>query len=124
MTVDESIPPAEAERPQAARIRITVNGEERRLAPRTALAAFLAEQNVPARFVAVAVNNEVIRRGDHPRVVLEDGDVVEIVRMVGGGSGRQSNARSFPAAAHIDPDRGAHNEDPRPCRQKAQGRCP
>ena len=124
MTVDEGIPHAEAEQPQAARIRVTVNGEDRRLAPKTVLAAFLAEQNVPAQFVAVAVNNAVVRRGDHARVVLADGDVVEIVRMVGGGSGRQSNARSFPAAAHIDPDRSARNEDPRPCRQKAQGRCP
>ena len=124
MTVDERIPHAEEDHPQAARIRVTVNGEDRRLAPKTDLAAFLAEQNVPAQFVAVAVNNTVVRRGDHARVVLADGDVVEIVRMVGGGSGRQSNARSFPAAAHIDSDRSAHSEDPRLEPQKALARCP
>lgn len=124
MTADERIPQTEAEQPQTARIRIRVNGEERRLAARTALAAFLAAQDVPAQFVAVAVNNEVVRRADHPRVILQDGDVVEIVRMVGGGCGRQDKMRSAPPTAHIDPGRGAHNGDPYPCRQKAQGQCP
>ena len=124
MTADKRIPHTEAEQPQTVRIRIRVNGEDRRLAARTALATFLAAQDVPAQFVAVAVNNEVVRRADHPRVILQDGDVVEIVRMVGGGCGRQDKTRTAPATEHIDPGRGAHNEDPYPCRQKAQGQCP
>ncbi len=124
MTADKRIPHTEAVQPQTARIRIRVNGEDRRLAARTALATFLTTQDVPAQFVAVAVNNEVVRRADHPRVILQDGDVVEIVRMVGGGCGRQDKTRSAPATAHIDPGRGAHQEDPYPCRQKAQGQCP
>lgn len=124
MTTDERIPRAEESHLQAARIRVTVNGEDRRLAPRTALATFLAEQDVPTQFVAVAVNNEVVRRDDHARVILHDGDVVEIVRMVGGGSGRQPNARFAPIAAPIGSDRGVHDEDPHPDRQKAQARCP
>ncbi|MDE2839539.1 MAG: sulfur carrier protein ThiS [Chloroflexota bacterium] len=108
MTTDERIPHAEAGRPQAARIRVTVNGEDRRLAPRTALATFLAEQDVPAQFVAVAVNNEVVRRADHARVFLEDGDVVEIVRMVGGGSGRHPSTRRAPIAARTGLGQSAH----------------
>lgn len=68
------------------RIRVTVNGEERRLPAGTTVADFLAESNVPARFIAVAVNREVVRRQDHVGVVLRDGDTVEIVRMVGGGA--------------------------------------
>ena len=69
-----------------AGIRIAVNGEERKLPAGTALSDFLAENNVPTRFIAVAVNREVIRRDDHQHVILREGDVVEIVRMVGGGS--------------------------------------
>ena len=94
MTAAERSGPAGAVNPQAAGIRIRVNGENRRLAAGTALAAFLAEQNVPAQFVAVAVNNEVVRRADHGGTILTDGDVVEIVRMVGGGSGRQGAAHA------------------------------
>ncbi len=78
-------------------IRIAVNGEERRLPAGTALSAFLAESNVPVRFIAVAVNREVIRRDDQQHVVLRDGDVVEIVRMVGGGDGDCRAKPSFTA---------------------------
>ncbi|MYB76378.1 MAG: sulfur carrier protein ThiS, partial [Chloroflexi bacterium] len=77
MTTDERIPHVEESYPRAASIRIRVNGEDRHLASKTVLAAFLKAQDVPAQFVAVAVNNEVVRRADHPCVILEDGDVVE-----------------------------------------------
>ena len=87
---------------QPPNIRIRVNGKDRRLAAGTALAAYLAAQKVPARFVAVAVNNEVVRRADHASVVLHDGDVVEIVRMVGGGSKHnQSMLRSTATEARL-----------------------
>ena len=109
---------------QTPEIRIRVNGENRRLAAGTALAAYLAAQNVPAQFVAVAVNNEVVRRADHACVVLRDGDVVEIVRMVGGGSGGQSNSRSAPAAAHVFLSRSARDDTSRLDRQKVWARCP
>jgi len=124
MTAEERHSHAEEQPPQTARIRVTVNGEERRLPAQTALAAFLAEQNVPAQFVAVAVNNEVVRRVDHARVTLADGDVVEIVRMVGGGSGGQSKGRSAPATTHVCLSRSAHDDTPRLDRQKVKARCP
>lgn len=92
MKMEEDFSRVEEGLPRAARIRITVNGEERRLAPSTTLATFLSEQDVPVQFVAVAVNNEVVRRAEHPHVVLQDGDVVEVVRMVGGGSGYSEEA--------------------------------
>ena len=123
MTADERIPHTKEERPQTARIRIRVNGEDRRLPARTALATFLKAQDVPAQFVAVAVNNEVVRRADHARVLLQDGDVVEIVRMVGGGCGRQDDAPAAPAAAHSSPGPRAQSEDRRIDRQKAIARC-
>ena len=98
MTAAPPISHKEENDSQTPDIRIRVNGEDRRLAAGTALAAYLAAQNVPARFVAVAVNNAVVRRADHARVVLRDGDVVEIVRMVGGGCGLEHNTGSSPAA--------------------------
>lgn len=91
MTTAEPIADDSGNHPQAPHIRVRVNGEHLRLAPQTALAAFLTEQQVPAHFVAVAVNNEVVPRADHASVILQDGDVVEIVRMVGGGSGQPAS---------------------------------
>ncbi len=96
---EEATPPAHNQAP-AESIRITVNGEERRLLSGTALSAFLEENDVPARFIAVAVNQEVVRRDEHRQVFLQEGDVVEIVRMVGGGSNRyQTILRSTAAKA-------------------------
>ena len=83
---------------ETAGIRVTVNGAERRLPVGTALAAFLKASGVPARFIAVAVNREVVRRDEHGTVILEDGDVVEIVRMVGGGSDEHGKSGCAPAA--------------------------
>lgn len=88
----------EANQRQEPCISIRVNGEDCRLAAGTVLAAFLTERNVPAKFVAVAVNSEVVRRAEHRQVILHDGDVVEIVRMVGGGSGLEHDTGSSPAA--------------------------
>lgn len=119
MTRDEPMPHAAEDRPPAPSIRVRVNGEYRRLAAGTALAAYLAEQSVPAQYVAVAVNSEVVRRADHARVILHDGDVVEIVRMVGGGS-LQFDACARPAARPIGLDRALHNRIARPDRQKGK----
>lgn len=97
---EKRISHAEESHPQAASIRVTVNGEDRQLASKTVLAAFLKAQDVPAQFVAVAVNNEVVRRADHACVVLRDGDVVEIVRMVGGGAIRINLCCAPPRQRH------------------------
>lgn len=87
MTKQPKTTPETADQSSPAAIHVTVNGEERRLSAGTTLADFLADSNVPARFIAVAVNREVIRRQDHAHVVLRGGDTLEIVRMVGGGAG-------------------------------------
>ena len=66
-------------------ITLTVNGEKRELAEPTKLTAFLETLGVNPRYVAVAHNGAVLERQRWPEVVLQDGDVLEIVRMAGGG---------------------------------------
>lgn len=66
-------------------ITLTVNGERRRLEGPTTLIAFLETLAINPRYVAVAHNGTVLQRQQWPEVVLQDGDVLEIVRMVGGG---------------------------------------
>lgn len=46
----------------------------------------LARLDLAGRMVAVEVNEVVVRRAEHETRRLADGDVVEIVRFVGGGA--------------------------------------
>ena len=67
-------------------IAVTVNGKPRELDAPMAVPALLETLDISARRVAVAVNGEVVPRSEWPRATVGDGDVVEIVRAVGGGA--------------------------------------
>ncbi|MGD9127698.1 MAG: sulfur carrier protein ThiS [Planctomycetia bacterium] len=49
------------------------------------VAALLAELNMADRPVAVEVNRELVTRAEHESCPLNEGDIVEIVTLVGGG---------------------------------------
>lgn len=66
-------------------VHLTVNGKPVELDGETSLPGFLAGRKIDSRHVAVARNGDVIDRNEYAGVILRDGDVVEIVRMVGGG---------------------------------------
>jgi len=66
-------------------ITLTVNGEKRELEGPTELTAFLKTLDINPRYVAVAHNGAVLQRQRWSEVVLQDGDVLEVVRMAGGG---------------------------------------
>jgi len=67
-------------------ISVTINGKRRELAAEASLPELLASLNVNPRTVAVAINGEVVPKREYPQTTVRDGDVLEIVRMVGGGS--------------------------------------
>jgi sulfur carrier protein len=66
--------------------RLTINGIEEDVAA-TTIAQLLAARGIDpaARFLAVAVNGAVVRRGDWLDARLEAGDAVEVVRPLQGG---------------------------------------
>lgn len=66
-------------------IQITVNGQKRDVEEAISLADFLEQAGIQRRMIAVARNDEVIPRREYGTVMLRDGDVLEIVHMVGGG---------------------------------------
>lgn len=66
-------------------INLTVNGKLRELEQAVDLASFLDDLGVNLQHVAVGYNGEVIPKQDYRRVKLDEGDVLEIVRPVGGG---------------------------------------
>ena len=66
-------------------IRLTVNGKPRTLEASTDLASYLASFGLNLQFVAVGYNGEVVKKDRFAGILLRQGDVLEIVRPVGGG---------------------------------------
>ena len=68
-----------------SQLRITLNGELRRVAPGTSVADLLAGLELPAEKVAVERNLAIVPRSTFAQVLLAEGDALEIVHFVGGG---------------------------------------
>src|SRR6266850_845494 len=66
---------------------ITVNAEPKSLPDPLTVADLLQHLGKDPKKLAVEVNRNVVMRIDHPTRHLRDGDAVEIVTLVGGGSG-------------------------------------
>jgi len=66
-------------------ITLTVNGKPTELQRSTPLLEFLQERGVNTQVIAVAYNGTVLRCEELGTVTLSQGDMVEIVRPVGGG---------------------------------------
>ena len=73
----------------AAPFNLTVNGEPRSSAAAT-IAALVAELGLKPEKVAVEHNGLIVPRSTLGAAALADGDVLEIVHFVGGGSGDDS----------------------------------
>jgi sulfur carrier protein len=67
-------------------IALTVNGKPRAIPEPLTLQAFLEVHNVDPRLVAVEYNGEIVKRDRYGAVMLQAGDRLEIVHMVGGGA--------------------------------------
>ncbi len=68
-------------------MKLTLNGESLELAPDATVADVVAAAGVEAgaRGVAVAIEGEVVPRGEWDERGLRDGESVEVVRAVQGG---------------------------------------
>ena len=64
---------------------MTVNGEERDVADGATVAELLAALQLRRDGIAVALNDDVVPRGDHAARPLHDGDRLEIIVAVAGG---------------------------------------
>lgn len=66
-------------------MQIQVNGQMREVATGCSISVLLQTVGVDGDGVAVALNGSVLGRGEWTATVLVAGDVLEIVRAVGGG---------------------------------------
>jgi thiamine biosynthesis protein ThiS len=77
-------------------IGVQVNGRQVELDAPTPLVEYLERLGVDPRAVAVEHNGTILERADYATAVLRAGDVVEIVRMVGGGSSSRAHPHPQP----------------------------
>jgi len=66
-------------------INLMVNGKPRPIDSSVDLETYLASFGFNLRFIAVGYNGEVVKKDQFASLTLKDGDVLEIVRPVGGG---------------------------------------
>jgi thiamine biosynthesis protein ThiS len=67
-------------------VRVQINGEIRELPGELTLSELISELALVPERLAIEVNREVVRRARWGVTMLRDGDQVEIVHFVGGGS--------------------------------------
>jgi thiamine biosynthesis protein ThiS len=67
-------------------MQVRINGKPHEVREGLSVATLLQELGVQTRYAAVAVNGEVVRRAEHPAVLVKEGDRIEIIHAVTGGA--------------------------------------
>jgi sulfur carrier protein len=66
-------------------VRVIANGDAVEIDPGARLTDLFEVLGVQAKWVVAEINGEAVDRADMPKVVLADGDRIELVRAVAGG---------------------------------------
>ncbi len=72
---------------------ILLNGEEHTLPDNSSAADLVASLQLGGKRIAMEVNLEIVPRSSYGSHQLHEGDRIEIVHAIGGGSGRESVQR-------------------------------
>ena len=64
---------------------ITINGKPETIKQELTVADFLQIKNIDQTYLAVALNEEIIRKAQYSSIYLKEGDRLEILHPVGGG---------------------------------------
>ena len=73
---------------------IEVNGEPREVGEAIKLSELVRDLALAPERVAIELNQAVVRRTDWPATTIMDGDRLEIVHFVGGGTNKEQRAKS------------------------------
>lgn len=63
---------------------VKINGEMTDAAG-SVLEDILVEKGFNMKFIAVEINEHIVKKADYPETILQDGDTVEVVSFVSGG---------------------------------------
>jgi sulfur carrier protein len=69
----------------SATITVQLNGIDMAVPHGTTLGALIDDRGIERRMIAVEYNTEILPRHAYDVTILNDGDRLEIVQMVGGG---------------------------------------
>jgi sulfur carrier protein len=70
---------------EVATIRVQLNGIDTDVPHGTTLGGLIDSKGIERRMIAVEYNTEILPRHAYDATILNDGDRLEIVQMVGGG---------------------------------------
>src|SRR5579885_974605 len=88
-------------------MQIQVNGQPQAVADGSTVADLLKVLDVRSEHVAVELNLQILDRADFTRRKLENGDRVEIISFIGGGTGGERTRRVSFVLAHRAREDGA-----------------
>jgi thiamine biosynthesis protein ThiS len=67
-------------------MRLIINGEEKDHPGITSLSSLIEQLGLKSDRLAIELNREIVPRAQWPATLLKDGDKLEIVHFVGGGT--------------------------------------
>tara|TARA_B100000579_G_scaffold113643_1_gene90938 strand:- start:314 stop:532 length:219 start_codon:yes stop_codon:yes gene_type:complete len=67
------------------KIKIVVNGKQMTVNPKYSLKNLIDKLKMPITKIAVELNREIINKKNINKIILKNGDKVEIVHFIGGG---------------------------------------
>jgi len=66
-------------------MKITCNGEIKEMTPDTTLVSFIREMDLNPDTVVAECDGRIIKRDEYETLILTDGNILELIRFVGGG---------------------------------------
>jgi sulfur carrier protein len=66
-------------------MKITCNGEIKEIPLKTTLVSFLRDMDLNPDTVLAECDGKIIKRDEYDTLVLQEGNVLELIRFVGGG---------------------------------------
>lgn len=66
-------------------MQITLNGETKEIENGFSVSGLLEKMGMTSVGIAVELNREIVPKSEHRSTLLQEGDNLEIVKMVGGG---------------------------------------
>lgn len=66
-------------------MKITCNGEIKKITPNTSLINFIRDLDLNPDTVVAECDGRIISRDDYESLILQEGSVLELIRFVGGG---------------------------------------
>jgi thiamine biosynthesis protein ThiS len=73
---------------------VQINGESREVRDRSTLDDLVGELALAPARIAIEINQSVVRRNEWARTILADGDRIEIVHFVGGGTAESTRQQA------------------------------